>query len=130
MRIFRLDGAIGHAGAKEFIDAIESAPIETGEAVLVDARGLLSCERDVRSLLVTAQKVLSRSSCRTAWLVDRPSTHGLAMWVVNLAGDPGARTVASEGLAEEWFESSLPRLEQNQDLFEAAVAGVRRWGRR
>ena len=129
-RVFELLGVVSRASASVFAEELEAADLTDGSRVLIDARGLTSCQRECRGLLVEAQKALGRRGCRTAWLVDRPSTHGLAMWVVNLAGDPGARTVATEALAGEWLSVATPRLEQNQDRFEDALEGLRRWGGR
>ena len=124
---FTLTGVLDRAAAQALLQQVRGAKKSVGGTTLLDVRELERCDPQARSLLVEAQKLLGAHSCRTAWLVSRPITHGLAMWVINLSGDGGARAVTSLAQALEWLQGEEERAAANTEQLVGAVAGVRRW---
>ena len=124
---YTLEGVVDGARAGQLLSEVRGIVLDGAATVLLDLRRLERCEPQARSLLVEAQKQLAGYSSRTAWLVSRPITHGLAMWVINLSGDGGARAVTSMSQAAEWLEAVEDRGEANAELLLGAVAGVRTW---
>lgn len=91
-------------------------------AVLIDLTSLTGCSIFARSALVKVQESLKVTRCRTAYVADVPRFRGLALWVINLAEDPAAKSCANQQAAEQWLAGDASRLDEIKGRTTRALA--------
>ncbi len=87
--------------------------------LVVDLRSLVSADKSMREALRAFHNVLHASQVRTAYLAERPSVRGLALWVIHMCGDLKSAAVGSEQQAERWLGTT-------EDLFEISLSRATR----
>lgn len=77
--------------------------------VLMDMTGMTSYSASAREVLVRTQKSFAECAKRTAYVADRPSIRGMALWVAHLSGDQNAKALATHEQAKRWCENAIGR---------------------
>jgi len=77
--------------------------------VLMDMMGMTSYSFAARDALVRLQQTFAEFAKRTAYVANRPSIRGMALWVAHLSGDQNAKALASHEQATTWCTASVGR---------------------
>lgn len=103
----------------EMLVTAERAP--TPKMVVIDFRKMTACGIFARSELIKMQRGLRDSNARTAYVADVARYRGLALWVINLAEDQGAKVCFHDDMADAWLASTAGRLEDTKTRTKTAL---------
>jgi len=98
---------------REFQAALDASASTGRPALLIDLSGLEACSIFARSVLKRVQETAGARVKRTAYFADASWARGLAQWVIHLAEDDQAKSVATRKDAEDWLASQEGRLAYN-----------------
>ncbi len=122
-----LRGQWTDADARAYEEAMIGAVAgKTSVRLLINLSELVSCTLSRRQVLSGVQRKLGQSSCRTAYVANRPRLRSIALWVVHMAEDGKARSVPTQDQAEDWLLGQTDRVTTIRQSTESRLANLRR----